>query len=78
MEYPLSVIYYKKTNKTIKCNQNKEMISCMINIQICNREDWILSTALAIVQANFEFGAQCQPIPINWATNDDIDISIKS
>ena len=54
------------------------MISCMINIQICNREDWILSTALAIVQANFEFGAQCQTIPINWATNDDIDISIKS
>ena len=50
----------------------------MINIQICNREDWILSTALAIVQAHFEFRAQCQTIPINWATNDDIDISIKS
>ena len=54
------------------------MISYTNNIQICNREDWILSTALAIVQANFEFGAQYQTIPINWATNDDIDISIKS
>ena len=58
MEYPLRVIYCKKKKTLVKCNQNKEMISCMINIQICNREDWILSTALAIVQANFEFGAQ--------------------
>ena len=54
------------------------MISCRNNIQICNRDDWILSSTLAILQANFEFGAQCQTIPSNGATNADIGISIKS